>query len=80
MLTTESSWLKYIILTSLFQITFVGNYQNRDLAVNKVLLEGGKKQNDTILMLIKVTVELSLCLITKLWRRTGSGGGTVPAF
>jgi hypothetical protein len=41
MLTTKSRWLKYIILTSLFQITFVGNYQNRNLAVNKVLLDGG---------------------------------------
>jgi hypothetical protein len=60
MLTTESIGLKYIILTSLFQITFVGNYQNRDLAVNKVFLEGGRKQNDNILMLIEVTVELSL--------------------
>jgi hypothetical protein len=65
MLTTESSWLKYIILTSLFPITFVGNYQNRDLAVNKVFLEGGKKkkQNDTILVLITVTVELPLLLL-----------------
>lgn len=56
-MSAEISWLKQIILTGFFQVTLIGNYQNRDLAVNKVLLWRGK-EHTTILMFIKVFINV----------------------
>lgn len=56
MVTTKSGRLKQIILTNLFQITFIGNYQNRNFAISKVFL--GTKESTILLSMKLLKVEM----------------------